>query len=497
MGIVRKQSLYISGIVYLGFALGALNVLYLFPNYFTPEEFGLTRAMFAGVTTFVQLACLGIPAMMIKFAPYFNDRLEKDKNDFLFLSLIIPVGGFILISLLILLFRQDIVALYQKKSPIFSEYFNLIFVFSFFFLINKLLEVYTSIVFKNIIPAFIREVVIRLYHLLLIICFVFSLFNYNVFINLYALSYAIGCILLIAYLIFLKRWHITYTLSKVTKRIKGPALNYGGFLYGGGLLLILAENIDTLLIAGISGLQSTAVFAVASYIVTIIQVPQRSMNTVIAPMVAQAWKDKNVPLIDRLYKKTAITQLSSSCFIFLMIWMNIDFVFSFLPDVYSEGKNVIFIVGLARILDQGMGINGELLNTSVYWRVSFIADVIFMGLSIVLNYYLITHFGITGSAYATFISLIFFNIFRFGFVWKALNMQPFTIKSGYVFVIALVCYGLILLIPQSSFALVNAVVKSAVFTMLFLSLMLTFNVSEDVNVFFAQLKERLMPNKKQ
>ena len=45
MGIVRKQSIASSIYIYLGFAVGAFNVLYLFPTYLTPQEFGLTRVL--------------------------------------------------------------------------------------------------------------------------------------------------------------------------------------------------------------------------------------------------------------------------------------------------------------------------------------------------------------------------------------------------------------------------------------------------------------------
>jgi hypothetical protein len=45
MTTIRKQSIYSSIFIYIGFAIGAFNVLYLFPKYFTKEEFGLTRIL--------------------------------------------------------------------------------------------------------------------------------------------------------------------------------------------------------------------------------------------------------------------------------------------------------------------------------------------------------------------------------------------------------------------------------------------------------------------
>ena len=45
MATIRKQSIYSSIYIYAGFAIGAFNVLFLFPKFFTPEEFGLTRIL--------------------------------------------------------------------------------------------------------------------------------------------------------------------------------------------------------------------------------------------------------------------------------------------------------------------------------------------------------------------------------------------------------------------------------------------------------------------
>ena len=45
MGIIRKQSILSSIFIYIGFAIGAINILYIFPVYLKTEEFGLTRLL--------------------------------------------------------------------------------------------------------------------------------------------------------------------------------------------------------------------------------------------------------------------------------------------------------------------------------------------------------------------------------------------------------------------------------------------------------------------
>ena len=89
----------------------------------------------------------------------------------------------------------------------------------------------------------------------------------------------------------LLRFHATTT--KLTKRLRSKMFTYGSFIYGGGLFGIIADNVDTFLIAGISGLSSTGVFTVAAYISTILEVPRRTISGVATPILAQSWKDKD------------------------------------------------------------------------------------------------------------------------------------------------------------------------------------------------------------
>src|SRR3989337_1905551 len=101
MGIVKRQGLQSSVIIYAGFLLGAVNLLVLFPKYFTPEQIGLTKILFDFSSVFVQLAMLGLPSIMLKFYPYYKDNLPKKENDFLFLSIILSLIGFIVFSFVV------------------------------------------------------------------------------------------------------------------------------------------------------------------------------------------------------------------------------------------------------------------------------------------------------------------------------------------------------------------------------------------------------------
>jgi O-antigen/teichoic acid export membrane protein len=81
MATIRKQSLYSSIIIYMGFAIGAFNVLYLFPKFFTPEQFGLTRIIMDITLIFSTVITAGILPIIYKFSPFYKSYLPKEKND--------------------------------------------------------------------------------------------------------------------------------------------------------------------------------------------------------------------------------------------------------------------------------------------------------------------------------------------------------------------------------------------------------------------------------
>lgn len=480
MGIVKKQGIQSGIIIYIGFLLGAFNVMYFFPRFFTPEEFGLTRVLLAAATTFAQFAMLGTVTVMLKFFPFYRDYNRKERNDFLTLFTLIPIFGYVLMGIGVYLFKDKLLIKYVAKSPLFVDYAYLVYIIALFLVLYNVLETYSINLFKTVLPNFFRELGIRLFTTILILAFILRWLDFNSFAIVYSLYYLIAFVVLIIYLHKINEIKYHFTLSTVTKRLKKRMVNYGGFVFGGGVLYVIAENVDTMMIAGISGLESTAVFAVASYVTQVIQVPQKSIKNITYPILAKAWKDRNMKAIEELYRKTAINQFVAACFLFAIIWVNIDEVFSFLPPTYAQGKYVVLVMAIAKIIDMGTGINAEILETSDYWKVNFLLYVSLIALTIPLNYFLIYRFGIIGSAYSNLIAFTAYNLMRGLFIWKKYQLHPFTWGTLWM---CLITVGLIFIgnvIPQTANSFIQIGIQSFTLTIIFILAIYFFNISEDI-----------------
>ena len=493
MGVVQKQGIQSSVILYLGFAIGAFNILVLFPRFFTPEEFGLTRVLMAIASTFSGLALMGTHQMMIKFFPFYKDRLHKKENDFLFLATLLPVLGFVIICAITFLFKDEFLATYSSRSPLIADYFYLIYPLAFSLTLFTVFETYSRTLLKTVVPSVLRDLGYRAFTTFFIALFILKLVQFDSFIVAFCNYYFIAVLIMMIYVHRLQHLNYVTTFSFLSKRLRKRMINYGALMYGGSLFGILAENVDTLMIAFTmnNGLKSTAIFVVASYVATIIQVPKRSIANVLAPIISQAWKDKNVGLIESLYKKSSITLMVSSIFLFLMIWVNIDELFAFLPAYYAQGKYVVLIMGLSTIIDLSTGVNSEILVTSSSWRVSFYSHVVLIALSIPTNYFLIKHFGIIGSAYSNLIAFSAYNIYRFVFIYSKYKMQPFTLNTLKCLLISGISWFIIVNIPSIENPFISIAVKGLLLCVLFGTAVIYFKISEDISGLYHQTVKRI------
>ena len=283
-------------------------------------------------------------------------------------------------------------------------------------------------------------------------------------------------------------WHIFK--AKFLKEISV----YVFYVVLGGFASTVIISIDTMMLAALLGLKETGVYTIAFFIGTVIEVPRRSLSSIVTPLIAEAWKNDNLLKIKELYIKTSINQLIIGSWIFLGVWLNIDDLFSLIHngEIYKLGKYVVFFIGLSKIIDMLSGVNSEIIFTSVHYRFNFYISLILVVLTIVTNYILIPIYGIVGAAIATAFSVFLFNLIKFIFIWLAFKIQPFSSKTLISILISVVCYFIIIYMPTISYflpktlpaiALIVADIlqRSVVLTLIFFGLTFSTNISKDLN----------------
>ena len=497
MSSIRRQSIISLVVIYIGFAIGLLNV-YLFTKQglFTDQQFGLYNAFIAIATTMMAFANLAMPAYIYKFFPYYNDHLPPKKNELITWALTISTVGYVLVVIAGIVFKGFVVRKYIEHSPEIVIYYNWIFILGFGLTIYTALEAYAWQLHKSILTNFLREVQWRFLTTIIIMLFLLGVIrDFDLFIKLFSFTYPGIAFLLFLYLVVTKKIHFTFRISKVTRRFSKSILRLCSFIYAGSLILIISQVFDSLVIGAVltNALAKLAIYSVAQNISSIIQAPQRGIISASIAHLSKAWKDKKMGTIQRIYQRSSINQLIFSCGMYVLIVVNfIDAVNGFhLKESYLKGFYVFIILGVTKIVDMGTGVNAQIIGTSTYWRFEMISGIILLSLMLPLNYILTKQYDIVGTAVAGLISISIYNFIRIIFLWKKFHLFPFTARSLYTVALAGTCFLVCYFFFENIHGFVGLILRSIVFCILYGMGTIYFKLSPDILPVWATIKKRI------
>ncbi len=498
MSQIRKQSIVSSLVVYIGFAIGFLNT-YLFTRQggFTQAEYGLTGIFMAIANIMYSFANLGMVAYIYKFYPYYNDNLPKKKNDMLSWALLVSLLGFCLVILAGILFKDLVIRKYGTNSPDLVKYYYYVFPFGLGLTLFTVLEAYAWQLKKSVFTNFLREIQFRLLTtLLIVLSFAGIIASFDLFIKIYSFTFLAVAIILLGYLVFTKHISFSFSVSRVSKKFYRKIISLISFVYGGSLVFTVSMVIDTIIIAAVlpDGLALAGVYTLAQNIASLIQAPQRGViSSSIGPL-SQAWKDKDMAKISRIYNSSSINQLLFSVAMFALIWLNFDdAVLNFqLQHRYLEAAWVFFFIGMMRIVDMGTGVNSQIISTSTSWRFDFITGIILLSITLPLNYILTKYYyGVTGPAIANLITFTIYNSIRYWFLYKKFNLQPFNLKTIYTILLGAASYYCCFFLFRDMHGFVGMIARSVLFILIFAAGTKLLNLSPDVRPVWQTFQKRL------
>lgn len=163
----------------------------------------------------------------------------------------------------------------------------------------------------------------------------------------------------------------------------------------------------------------------------------------------------------------------------------------FLGNDYAPIKEIIIIMGIAKLIDLGTGLNSQILLLSKYWKIDFMTNMLFVLLSIPLNYFLIKNYGVIGSAFANLIALCVFNGIRFFYIWQLFHLQPFSRQTLQSLLLAAFVIVIVSFIPTVQFLYVDIAIKTLIYITLFVGGVIWFGISKDVQALFHSLWDKL------
>ena len=479
MGLVQKDALRTTIISSFGLILGYLNKGLFFLLIFSTEQIGVVNLVFSLGVLFAQFSNFGAVYSIWKFFPFFKNK-ENEHHGFLSFSLLIVLLGAGVVSLFFLLFRSNIEHIYESKSPMFLDYYLWVIPLGIGYLLYLVFEVYLRSLFKNVISVLAMDVVLRLVVSLLLLLFWLKLIDFNDFVLAHSLVFFIPPLILIFYLKYLGELFINPRKINISKRFKKIIFNYSAFNYMNTLGRVLVNALDVIMIAQFIGLKATGVYTTVVFLTSAIQVPYKSLIRVSSPLISEHWKNRNFSGMKLLYRQVSSVSLVIGLGLFICVWVNIDFLFSFLKPEFSDGIWVFFFLMMGRLLDMYFGLNGHIFTSSKKYKYDLIFTLSLIGVVYFLNLYLIPIYGIIGAAISTAVALILYNLGRLLFVYFAYSIHPFTWKQFLIIILGIVSIILVVNIPMFDLNIwIQFIFKTVITSFVFFGTILLFDLEPE------------------
>jgi len=197
MGIVLNQSLKNTIITYIGFAIGGINTIYLYPVFLGATFYGLTNYITSSANVIMPLFAIGMQNTLVKF--YSQYKTEEERSRFLSFTVLFPLLLIIPLLLLGLFFYDDILIFLSKKNAVVKNYIWLIpfigICMAYFEIFYAWLRVHMHSVFGN----FIKEVGLRTASLLLLVGVYYNWITVEGFVYATAVVYLLALLVTMFY----------------------------------------------------------------------------------------------------------------------------------------------------------------------------------------------------------------------------------------------------------------------------------------------------------
>lgn len=436
MGLVVRQTIKGSIMNYLGVLVGFFTTFFIVTKYLSTEEVGLTRVLVDASILLSSLAQLGTSTSAMRYYPYFKDEKERD-HGFFGWSVIIPLLGFIVFTILFLIFKNPIENYFSQNSELFVNYVYFVIPMAFFMMYLTVFETNSNLLLRIVIPKFIREVGIRLMTLVVYLLFAFDIISLDGMVVALCMTYGIATLLNIIYLFSLKKISFKIQPAYVSKWLRKDFIFYTLFLIATSLAANLIPVLNTFFVSGELGLAVAGINTIAVYIANIVEIPYRSLAAISRPHISQGMKDGKILEVNTLVKNVSLHQFIASTLIFFLIWINIELVYDIIPNgnVYEEAKWVVLILSLVKIFNTSLNVGATVLSYSKYYYYSLFLTIILTVSAIYLNIKLIPIYGMEGSAMASLFSYIVYYFLLLSLVAYKIKVSPFSKKHFYMLVI--------------------------------------------------------------
>lgn len=486
MGIIIRQSVKTSLVNFIGVGIGGISTLFIYPLY--DEIYGFAQFLISTAALFVPFASIGLVSIIIKFYPKFKTKDHKNQGmlSMLLIGFVILFGLFLIPFLVFQNPMMDWLArIGVDKESILPTYISVILIVTALIIIKDILIAYSTSNKRIVVPQIIAQLGYKLF--LPIAVVIFGAYEFSKMDFAYSLIgfYFIVAVSLVFYLKYLGVFKLVrpnWSFLKVAD--KKEIRNYGIFSSFNQLGVGLAFRIDLVMLPMLLSFSSTAIYAMMLFLSNVIDIPNRAVRSIAAPIISESWLNGDMKEIRMIYKKSALNLAIPGIAILLLIWFSFDSIanISADPDKLLPGKYAFLFLGIGKILDLFTSVNDQIIVYSPKYKYNLIFILILGVINVVLNFFLIKEYGITGAAIASCLAYLVYNTIKLLFIEISFKMNPFTLGLFKVVGIGVLLAILLYFLPVFDFSLLEIIKNGVIISILYFPLIYILNISPDFNM---------------
>lgn len=492
MGVIVRQGIKQSIVSYAGILIGAVSTLFLYP--LVRDEYGLVQFVMTAALLVVPFVMFGMTSVIIRFYPEFEDE-KSGHHGLLALSTLAVVVGFALFLLFLFFFEKAATDYYADKPAWYREYLPfavpLVLLISYSNLLKHYTHNFKRIVFPSVFDNLLPKIVLPMLLILLWQGFIGLRFTVCSMLVLWVVI----VVAQLAYIRHLGQLYFKFDFAHLTRERAKRMVSFGAYGLFGGWGYVLISRVDIYMVGLITeSTEAVTIYTFGVFVCEFIDVPRKAIGQISSPLISKAWNEKDLPYLTDLYQKSSLVQYIAGLGLLLLIWLNVNDIYSLMHagEVYRKEVLVVLFLGLSKVVDMVTGVNGAIIAMSKHYKINLIFLMLMAGINIGLNNWLIPLHGLPGAALATLISLVLFNLLKFLFLFFKFKMQPFTLRTLTTTGLALSVWFVVSSVPFSGIILLDLVLRTLLCAGLFAALIYVFKVSAEVNEFLDNLIKKVM-----
>lgn len=416
-----------AGIVFIGMFISKV-LTYIFiivVSRLGTEKYGLLSLGIAILSIGGTLSLMGLNIGVLRYVSYYRGKGDKQRiKGTVISSLEMSLPLSIFFALLMFFYADWIsISVFQNISlaPVLK-----IFAFVLPFYVSSMIFIHTIRAFQRVeyevYAKYIFESAARILLTVILVYWGYSLVGATV-----AYAIAIFCTSLLS-LFFLERKLFPIFKTRVKAiPLRRELFSYSYPLMIAGILSMVLAWTDTLMIGYYLTVSEVGIYRVAVSTAILMQVVPGAFQILFMPVMTELYAKEKMIEIENVYKIVTKWIFFANFPVFLlMVIFSKQILRVLFGEEYIGGALALSILVFGYFSYSVFHTSGPMLNMVKKTKLVLIISIFSTASNVVLNYYLIPIYGISGGAMATGFAFLFSGLLMYTFVYYFIKMQPLT-----------------------------------------------------------------------